>query len=87
MDKRYVGTTVIEYKKKLLTVKQVALQHRMVPETLLYRLNIKGMTVEQALKTPVTIRNNKLPSDKMTKERKELLEQLKREYNGKREER
>ena len=84
MEEKYTGATVIEYKKKLLTVKQIALQNKMVPETLLYRINIKGMTVEEAVKLPVTIRDNKLPSDKMTKERKELLEQLKREYDGKR---
>jgi hypothetical protein len=71
---KYNYSSIVEYKGKSLTVKQIALQHRMVPETLIYRLN-KGLTIKKALKTPIQIQK-RLPKDKMTPERLAALRAL-----------
>ena len=70
---KYNYSSIIEYKGKSLTVKQIALQHRMVPETLLYRINAKGWTIKKAIETPV---QKRLPKDKMTPERLAALMDL-----------
>jgi hypothetical protein len=79
--KKYGYSSKIEYRGKSLTVKQVALQHRMVPETLLYRMNVKEWTVAKALAVPVQNwrAQNRLPNDHMTRERTVALRKLEKE--------